>query len=324
MQFTKPLIQRGSVTYKVLNIFKVLLVPVTFGFVFYKLYYAYRLPDLYSKQQVEFDINKILLVLITAVLAIVNWLIESEKWRILVNVKEPMAFTEAVKGVLSGVTLGMITPNQIGNFVGRVIHLKELSKIRGTLVSVIGNTAQMMMTMIFGVGACILFVNQLGYTNEFTTIILLIILVVLSVISLGLYYHIWRISDIFKQKSWAHYLDAFTGYNKGILSKMLLFSLSRYTIFVTQYLLLSNVYGIEISTFQILVCTMGTLFIQAFVPSFILLDVGIRGASALWLFGYFTVQATSILLMTYSIWIINILMPGLIGLVYILKWRVDS
>ena len=68
-------------------------------------------------------------------------------------------------------------------------------------------------------------------------------------------------------------------------------------------------------------CIIATLCAQSFVPSFILVEVGMRGASALWFFGIFTAVVTPVLLTAYSLWIINLMIPGLVGLVFILKWR---
>ena len=59
-----------------------------------------------------------------------NWLLEIVKWQLLVRKNEHISFTEAAQGVLSGVALNMITPNQLGDFVGRVMHVKKLDNVR--------------------------------------------------------------------------------------------------------------------------------------------------------------------------------------------------
>lgn len=297
---------------------------VTFGFVFYKLFYAYHIKSLYLG--FDFDtsfVNSVYLFLVI-VLAFINWLLESSKWKLLVNKSELMSFKAAVVGVLSGVALGMITPNQIGNFIGRIIHLKQLGKLKGSLVSVIGHTAQVMMTLGFGLFALIWLSEKKnlitpGMAGLYYT--LLLVLVVLSVVG---YLNIHWVGRLTMKPGIKQYLDVFIGYSRSELMQVLTISFLRYAVFVIQYLLLVTFYHIEVGMEETIVCVCASLFIQAFVPSFILLDIGMRGASALWLFGLYTDQTAPVLLMTYTVWVINILLPGLVGLYFITKWRMDK
>lgn len=115
-----------------------------------------------------------------------NWLLETLKWRLLVQKNENITFIEAMQGVLSGVALNMITPNQLGDFVGRVIHLKKMDKIRGTLITVIGHTAQVIMTAGFGLCALIWFMfynNILSENQSNTAYTILLVLVVVTFVA---------------------------------------------------------------------------------------------------------------------------------------------
>ncbi len=271
----------------------------------------------------DFDTSfpTVLFFILVVLLAGVNWLLESSKWRLLVNKKELMSFKQAIVGVLSGVALGMITPNQIGNFVGRIIHLKQISKIKGSLVSVIGHTAQVMMTLGYGLFAVIWLSEKRNIISSGLAGMYYGILMVLVIVSVVGYLNIHWIGRITKKTGIKQYLDVFIGYTRSELLQVLTISFLRYAVFVIQYILLVKFYHIHIGIEETIMCVCAALFIQAFVPSFILLDIGMRGASALWLFGLYTDQASAVLLMTYSVWIINILLPGMVGLYFITKWR---
>jgi hypothetical protein len=54
--------------------------------------------------------------------------------------------------------------------------------------------------------------------------------------------------------------------------------------------------------------------------------MGIRGALALFFIGQFSTFNLGILQAAYSLWIINMMLPGLVGLFYLLtfKWKTPS
>ncbi|MEX2590199.1 MAG: hypothetical protein WD334_08335, partial [Chitinophagales bacterium] len=55
----------------------------------------------------------------------VNWILESLKWKMLMQRIEPLTFTNSFRSVLSGVTFTMFTPNRIGEYAGRFLFLKK-------------------------------------------------------------------------------------------------------------------------------------------------------------------------------------------------------
>lgn len=306
---------------KIILLVKFALLPITFGFIAYKLLYSYDIDTLIKGIKFVWGPKSYLLIATTTVLMLLNWTLESIKWKMLVQRSEPITFMEALKGVLSGVAFNMITPNQLGDFLGRVIHLKKLDKIRGTLVTVIGHTAQVIMTAAFGLTVLIWFLLQKEIITNHSADSLYIVLFILTVISLIAYVNIGYLSRLtinFKVKK---YLDIFNLYTRVELMEVLLISLVRYVIFVAQYYCLLLLFDVDVTMTQGIACIIGTLCAQSFVPSFILIEIGMRGASALWFFSMFTAEITPVLLTAYSLWIINLMLPGLLGLVYILRWR---
>jgi hypothetical protein len=306
---------------KIISVVKFALLPITFGFIFYKLFYAYDLDRLWHETTVVWDVNAIILLCLTLVLMLFNWLLETLKWRLLVQKNENITFLEAFQGVLSGVALNMITPNQLGDFIGRIIHLKKLDKIRGTLITVIGHTAQVIMTAAFGLCSLIwfLFYNQtITEQQSNTAYLVLLAMVMLTIIAYLNMAWLARLKITAKIKP---YLDVFKLYKRSELVQILMVSFLRYIIFLVQYYCLLMLFNVDVTFAQGMACIIATLCAQSFVPSFILVEVGMRGASALWFFGMYTAVVTPVLLTAYSLWIINLMIPGLVGLVFILKWR---
>jgi uncharacterized membrane protein YbhN (UPF0104 family) len=306
---------------KIITVVKFALLPITFGFIFYKLFYAYDIDKLWHESTVVWDTQSMGLLFFTLLLMVFNWLLETLKWRLLVQKNENITFTEALQGVLSGVALNMITPNQLGDFVGRVIHLKKLDKVRGTLITVIGHTAQVIMTAAFGLCALTWFLlyNQTITEQQSNTAYL--ILLVLVILTIAAYLNMAWLSKLKITAKIKPYLDVFKLYKRSELVQILMVSFLRYIIFLSQYYCLLLLFRVDVTFAQGMACIIATLCAQSFVPSFILVEVGMRGASALWFFGMFTAVVTPVLLTAYSLWIINLMIPGLVGLVFIIKWR---
>lgn len=298
-----------------------MLLPVTFGFIFYKLFYAYNIQSLIQQINLVWDFNTVALLSLTIILMGANWLLEIVKWQLLVRKNEYISFKDAAQGVLSGVALNMITPNQLGDFVGRVMHLKKLDNVRGTLVTVIGHTAQVIMTAAFGLFAFIWFLLQRNYLNVHQADILYAILFVLVVITVVAYLNLALLNKLPLNAKLKPYLNVFKLYSRSELVQVLSISFLRYIIFLTQYYCLLHVFGVTVGVDQALACIVATICAQSFVPSFILVEVGMRGASAVWFFEMFTPQLAQVLLAAYSLWIINLMTPGLVGLGILMRWK---
>ena len=62
-----------------------------------------------------------------------------------------ISLTVAFKAAFAGNATGAFTPNRIGGFVGRVMYLPKEQVLTGTLNTFVGNLAQFLSTIIFGI-----------------------------------------------------------------------------------------------------------------------------------------------------------------------------
>ncbi len=306
---------------KITLIFKIILLPITFGFVFYKLTYAYHLGDLLDQITFVWDKTTVLIILLSLLLTFINYALETAKWHLLIKKHEGQSYWQAFKGVFAGVALNIITPNQLGDFVGRVMFLKNFDKVRGTLITAISHTSQVISTIVLGVFSLIWLAPQKQMITQGTANILFWVFSGVTVATLIGYLNIRFFAKLKITKRFRTYLDVFELYSRADLMLLMIYSLTRYLIFTIQYLLFIQLFKVDVTLTQALACMMAAMFAQSFLPSFILVEIGIRGASALWFFSLFTNQVTPVLLSTYSVWIINLLLPGMFGLFFILQWR---
>ncbi len=294
---------------------------VTFVFIFYKLFYAYHLEQLIENYHFEINDSKLTALIFAVVLMFCNWLLEAGKWRLLINKNEKISFMHSVKAVVSGIALSIITPNQIGDFAGRIIHLKKFDKIKGSLVTVIGHTAQVIMTLAFGLFAFIFILHAQHKISDQVSLVTTLVSILSIVIAIYAFLNIHLISRISFSKKIKPYLEVFSFYTKNELLKVLIFSFLRYSVFIIQYVLLLHFFGVEISLITTVCCIIATLCAQSFVPSFLLIEIGMRGASALFFFTIFTNNSAGVLLSAYSLWIINLMLPAFYGLIVIVNHK---
>jgi hypothetical protein len=102
------------------------------------------------------------------------------------------------------------------------------------------------------------------------------------------------------------------------LTRILLLSVLRYVVFLVQYLLLLKIFGVEAS-WHVLMCLVSVLFmLMAMIPTITLAELGIRGKLSLALFGLVTTQQLSILAVSAGIWMVNLIVPAMIGTIFLL------
>ena len=308
---------------------KIALAVFTIAFILYKLLVAYQIDKKFIQFQFNFSFQNSLFLLLAILLLFANWGLETAKWHLLINQFEKISYRNSLKAVLSGVTLSIITPNQIGDFAGRVIHLQTLNKIKGSLITVIGHTAQVLVTAIFGMYALLAFTAKADfyvymYWKQIAFAFFIIhAFAIIAYIRIDILYNILSRTKFFNKIE--KYIIVFKSYSKTQLTKVLLFSIIRYTVFMVQYMLLLQFFGVHIGLVNSFIGVVAVFCIQSVVPSFILLDIGLRGAAAIFVFEELSNFDKSIelgvLLAAYSLWIINMMVPSLLGLVFILKHR---
>ncbi len=299
---------------------KWVLILCTLVFIGYKLFAAYEIQNLFEQVAIGWTISKWVVLFGVILLLPINICIEAIKWKLLVGKFEKVSFTWSLRSLVSGIALGVMTPNNLGDFVGRVMHLEKLNKWKGALIAVIGHTAQVMCVAIPGVFAFLFMFNNHPFIAANYNMLLLA-LVLLSALSIYAYFHLPVISKWVKHRKLLSYANVFGNYSKQDLLAVFMLSLLRYLIFSMQYVLLADFFDTGLSFGKSTQAIVATLCAQIFMPSFLLVEIGMRGASALFFLGMYSTNVVAILLSAYTLWIINIMVPALWGLAIIYQYK---
>lgn len=261
---------------------------------------------------------------IAVLLVFLNWGLESRKWQILTSHLQPMTFWRAVKSVMAGVSFTMLTPNRMGEFLGRVLYLPDGSRIRAATLTFLSSLSQLIITMAMGgVGLFLLKkeVTSNALAAEGWTSLLINGLLFSTflgvVIGLTAFFNIgWviRIIEKFPPFSkFAFYVHVVGEIHHRELLRLLSISLFRYLVFLVQYLLVFSFFEVGISPEKMMLATAVMFLLLAIVPTIALAELGIRGQISLYVFGLFSTNSLEILAGTAVIWMINIIFPAVAG-----------
>jgi hypothetical protein len=124
-----------------------------------------------------------------------------------------------------------------------------------------------------------------------------------------------KISFIAKYAFFIRNVEDFT---KRELTQVLVLSFLRYTVFVLQYLLLLQVFKVDGGWLSLawLVCVL--FLVLSIVPSITLVELGLRGAVSIQLFGLISTNTVGIVFTATGIWLINRMLPAIVGSLLIL------
>ena len=308
------------------------------GIVAFALFFLFQ--QLTSKSSAEqFDIDQILLILndnflvigVVVIIMFLNWFLEALKWRFLILKIEKVSIKRSIRAVFSGITVSAFTPNRVGEYGGRVFCLEKADRIKGVLITVIGSMAQLVTTIVFGSIGILLLPNLMPEFDSllsnivFAYPIMLFLLILLNVLLVTLFLNASVFSVVLSKikflRKFKKYNEVFSFYNSSELLEILLYSVGRYIVFTTQFFILLQVFDVQIGYFDAMILITTMLLVISIIPTIAITEIGIRGSVALFLFGLVSVNAIGILSATFVMWVINLLLPALIGTIFIFSLK---
>ncbi|MEI6852860.1 MAG: lysylphosphatidylglycerol synthase domain-containing protein [Bacteroidota bacterium] len=319
---------------------KFLIIILSFGFIIHRLVFKYNAGQLLTGLQNILNQPSLWILLLVVVLMMpLNWSLETQKWRFLIRKIENLTFMKAFQGVFAGITMGTFTPNRSGENLGRVFILEKANRWEGVFITFIGSLSQILTTLVFGSAAFLYFfferVTYFTVHNYNIYLALLLLSCLLTLLTCLLYFRIAWLKGFIrrfvpgKYELFISHLTVFSSYSTSELLQVWLFSIARYLLFAIQFYILLWICGIYFSLFEgIIYVGLMYLFITA-IPSITLTEIGIRGSVGIFLLEiiYFnnptmiSQLAPLALLASFLIWVINLIIPALIGEFFILKLK---
>ena len=258
-------------------------------------------------------------------LMIVNWVLEALKWQHLTKILAPISVWQAIEAVFCGLNWAVFTPNRIGEYGGRVMFLPARKRIHGVFAMAVGSFGQNVITNVLGAGASIWFLYSFIHLNNWVKLGISAALIALMVVMLVFYFHIkWMVfllNRIKFLKKFHRFFDIMGKYKPSELLEIMWFCLARFFVFTFQYYLIIHLLIPQLPIWQITLLMFVFFFIQSAIPSLDVLDIGVRGLTAGILFKYVTNQSVSVGVAVSLIYIINLIIPAILGSVFVFKLK---
>ena len=318
-------------------IFKYIIAPVLAAWLFYSLYQQIKSqPNLHQSldliKEAPFGTQawKFWIVIL---FVFVNWGLEAKKWKVLITPVQKMSFFTAYRSVLSGMALSLNMPNRIGEYGGRILYVKEGSRIKAISLSIAGSISQLIITLFMGCGglAYLLFFQNkhagpvMGLSVFWIQVLLFITAIITSILVLFFFRLSWLIMLVEKIPAagkFVQYINVLEQFTPKLLLRLLSLSFFRYLVFVIQYILLLQVLHVEILWIDAFWIITILFLVLAIVPSFAIADLGIRGKFSTELLSVYSANTVGIIGTTFGIWFINLFIPAILGSILILSIKI--
>ncbi len=274
---------------------------------------------------------KILYLLFAVLLIVVNWGLEAWKWKLLVGTVRPIQYFKAYKAVLSGVAFSVALPNRIGEYIGRMMYQPEGGRLKTVSLAIVGSIAQLLATLFFGIiGLAFLKKELLAAYPQSVIWFQFAFYGLLFIFSLLLlfYFKVSAVVAFFSRWLRSHHylylVESLQNFNASFLIKIFLLSSIRYGVFMLQYMAVFYLFHVDVSA-TIIMNVMSVVFLSlAVIPSIALLEVGLRGQVSLRLMGLFSANSLGIGLTSVTIWALNLILPALIGTLFLVNIKLLS
>lgn len=253
-----------------------------------------------------------------------NWGIECFKWKLITHQVESISYKTAIKSVFSGICLGNVAPGRAMEFVAKIYFFKPVNKPSVTILHFINGMFQMLITVCVGICA----IAYKFKSDSQSKVLLYSIIIGGILICVFFCFAILNISFIqqklkfikwFKVSESEHSLS----FSKKLITQLLLLSIVRYAVFTFQFYFIYTSLSEPLPFFQILASIAGYFMLTSIIPMVSVIEPAIRAAIALFVFNNNGDNSVSVILSSTLLWLINVVLPSLIGYGIILKEKIN-
>ncbi|QIL39013.1 hypothetical protein G7074_06770 [Pedobacter sp. HDW13] len=302
---------------------KAAIVLFAFWFIYHKLVANKNLSD-FGTLLKDIDQLEITAVIgLVVLLMFVNWLLEAAKWKYLMSHIEAISFYRAIESVFCGLTMAIFTPNRLGEYGGRVFFLSPKRRIVGVVAMSVGSIGQLVLTNVFGAIAACFFIYRFIPIDRILFIAVVFLAVFFCLFFIVFYFNIKWLNGIllsFKfTRKYKKFYSILGRYRRKELLRIIGYCMARYLVFSSQYFILFIwlIPGLHYADIVMMTCLL--FLVQSALPSLDLFDVGVRSVTAVELFKHVSDQHVAVIACTASIWLINIIIPAILGAYFVFK-----
>lgn len=241
-----------------------------------------------------------------------NVVAEAGKWRLLLRKTEPMTIWGAQRQVYYGYVGAFITPYHAGDYPARAMLLKDKGNFSAAVgLGLVGTISLLIVELIFGIPATWLFISyNPTIPMQYFAVAFIVLVLLLSFLPHLVRYLSRREWKNTQMRQLSH---ALSHISYSVFMQTIGWSMVRYIIWGIQLALTLHFCGIEMSLVEYMIAIPFYYMVIAIFPSFPVINIAIRGSWSLIIFGVFSQNTAGIALAVLLIWLINTVLPMLIG-----------
>lgn len=323
--------------------FKIILVLLFAVLLAHELCSGDKLRNAWAAFRVQWSGSNTLWAIAAVLLLPLNWGAETRKWQLLLRAFVPEApWRMALRGVLAGVSLAVFTPNRLGEFGGRALSLPSRFRWRAAAANVVSALSQMLVVVAVGGAGLWWFVREVLRPEPFYSAAVAVLTALGASVLLVFYFQVGRVlrCSAFAIPSFLiRHLPAITEHAwlgrqwRGLLrgtvvlgrfrSKTLWAVLGwatfRYGVYSAQYFFLLQFFGVCTDIWSGLAGISTLFLLQTGIPLPPAMGLVARGGLAVQVWSQLGANELSSLSATFALWIINLILPALVGTFFLLR-----
>ncbi|MFZ9742587.1 MAG: lysylphosphatidylglycerol synthase domain-containing protein [Chitinophagaceae bacterium] len=272
--------------------------------------------------------NGLFFPLLALVFMILQLVIESIKWKLLMDMpSSQLSWVSSFKMVLAGQSFSFVTPNRSGDFIGRVMLLPDEKRSEGVMYTFYNAVIQIVVYSLLGAGALLIFdVNHLS--NEIPLLLKKTLMVLKAFSPYVLFICLFV---LIATKFIIQFLLRFPLFNKvqvignAILKieylktfLLVLYNLLKSLITVFQYWIIFSWLGIDLAFSEVFIGVSIMIYGLIIMPTISFIELGLRWEFSFVLFSAYTNNLLGITLCAGIIWFLNIVIPAIIGAIWLM------
>lgn len=266
------------------------------------------------------------------ILSFANIYLQFYKWKITTNVVLQENHNSKIwLSLFYGFSAGIITPARIGEYFGRAIVFKNQSLLRVTLATLLDKIFLLLIVAFFGSITSLIFLHYYYQITSYITIGLFILLFTLFYFFFLIIFNdgFWdnvlftKLRDSIKLHWLFEKIKIFRNLDKKYATKMFLISFLFYFCFLLQYMLLVSAFSNHNNYFDYLWAGNLMMFAKTIIPPVSLGELGIREGASVFFITQFGEASSTGFNASIFLFLINVLIPSLIGMILLLKKNDD-
>jgi hypothetical protein len=246
----------------------------------------------------------------------INWGLEAMKYQRMLHVLDISTSRKIFwQSFSAGIVSGMLTPNMLGNFIGRNMYFQRKHRPSLVLLTLWSNNAQFVCSIVFGALSVVL-LWRLPF--EGNTLLVVGSLVVLMIAVLLFYFFGEHLVEyFFSKRSWVVHLKSL-----NIVPRLRIYfvviGLFRHLLFTLQFILVLYALGCALD-FSLLLWTWQSYLWLTLAPSLFMGKLVVRESINVWVLSSVGIGAPIAILASFIIWLGNLFLPTMVAVLFTSK-----